>query len=66
MSFPDLKDREKSPFSKALKNLIDMESKKLIAQAYYKTEELLRENQSKLKSVSRIYLYIYFYFIFHQ
>lgn len=52
MSFPDLKDREKSPFSKALKNLIDMESKKLIAQAYYKTEELLRENQSKLKSLA--------------
>ncbi|CAH2103407.1 unnamed protein product [Euphydryas editha] len=52
LSFPDLKDREKSPFSKALKNLIDMESKKLIAKAYYKTEELLRENQSKLKNLA--------------
>lgn len=52
VSFPDIKDREKSPFSKALKNLIDMEAKKLIAKAYYRTEELLRQNQDKLKIVS--------------
>lgn len=52
VSFPDLKDREKSPFSKALKHLIDLEAKKLIAEAYYRTEDVLRKNQDKLKAVS--------------
>ncbi|CAH0716626.1 unnamed protein product, partial [Brenthis ino] len=52
VSFPDIKDREKSPFSKALKNLIDMEAKQLIAKAYYHTEDLLRKNQDKLKALA--------------
>ncbi|KAL0902773.1 hypothetical protein ABMA27_000575 [Loxostege sticticalis] len=49
MSFPDLKEHGKSPFSKTLKNLIDLEARKLIANAYYRTEEILRTNQDKLK-----------------
>ncbi|XP_041987157.1 paraplegin [Aricia agestis] len=49
ISFPDLNERGRSPFSNALKNLIDMEAKKLIAEAYYKTEDVLRKNQDKLK-----------------
>ncbi|XP_039763854.1 paraplegin [Pararge aegeria] len=52
LSFPDIKDREKSPFSKALKNLIDMEAKKLIADAYFRTEDILRKNQDKLKALA--------------
>ncbi|XP_050360654.1 paraplegin [Nymphalis io] len=52
VSFPDQKDRGKSPFSRSLKNLIDMESKKLIAKAYYRTEEVLRQNQDKLKMLA--------------
>lgn len=52
LSFPDIKERGKSPFSKSLKNLIDLEARKLVAKAYYRTEEVLRTNQDKLKSVS--------------
>lgn len=49
LSFPDLKERGKSPFSNKLKNLIDLEARKLIANAYYTTEKLLRDNHDKLK-----------------
>ncbi|XP_063634046.1 paraplegin isoform X3 [Cydia splendana] len=52
VSFPDLKERGKSPFSKTLKNLIDLEARKLVAQAYYRTEEILRTNQDKLKALA--------------
>ncbi|XP_013136544.1 PREDICTED: paraplegin [Papilio polytes] len=47
VSFPD-KETGKSPFSNKLKNLIDLEARKLIANAYYRTEGILRENQDKL------------------
>ncbi|XP_061382333.1 paraplegin isoform X2 [Danaus plexippus] len=49
VSFPDVKEHQRSPFSKALKNLIDMEARQLIAKAYYRTEELLKLNENKLK-----------------
>lgn len=52
VSFPEQKDSGKSPYSKTLKNLIDLEARKLIASAYYKTEELLKNNKDKLKTVS--------------
>lgn len=52
VSFPDMKEHGKSPFSKTMKNLIDLEARKLIASAYYRTEELLRTNRDKLKSLS--------------
>ncbi|KAI8430539.1 hypothetical protein MSG28_000774 [Choristoneura fumiferana] len=52
VSFPDIKERGKSPFSKSLKNLIDLEARKLVAKAYYRTEEVLRTNQDKLKSLA--------------
>ncbi|CAK1588033.1 unnamed protein product [Parnassius mnemosyne] len=51
ISFPD-KERGKSPFSNKLKNLIDLESRKLIANAYYRTEEILRNNEDKLKKLA--------------
>ncbi|XP_014364734.2 paraplegin [Papilio machaon] len=47
VSFPD-KDTGKSPFSNKLKNLIDLEARKLIANAYYRTEDILKANQDKL------------------
>ncbi|XP_059059705.1 paraplegin [Achroia grisella] len=52
VSFPDLKERGKSPFSKTLKNLIDLESRKLIASAYYRTENILKTNQDKLRALA--------------
>lgn len=51
LSFPDLKEHGRSPFSRTLKNLIDLEARKLIASAYYKTEEVLKKNQDKLEAV---------------
>ncbi|KPI92022.1 Paraplegin [Papilio xuthus] len=47
VSFPD-KDTGKSPFSNKLKNLIDLEARQLIANAYYRTESILKANQDKL------------------
>ncbi|XP_026742388.1 paraplegin [Trichoplusia ni] len=52
LSFPDIKEHGKSPFSKMLKNLIDLEARKLIANAYYRTEKLLRDNEKKLKRLA--------------
>ncbi|XP_030023959.1 paraplegin [Manduca sexta] len=52
LSFPDLKQHGSSPFSKSLKNLIDLEARKLIANAYFTTEQLLRNNQDKLKQLA--------------
>ncbi|XP_022832758.1 paraplegin [Spodoptera litura] len=48
VSFPDLKEHGKSPYSKTLKNLMDLEARKLIGEAYFRTEKLLRDNKDKL------------------
>jgi len=37
------------PYSKTLANTIDLEARKLIGEAYRKTEELLKDNQDKLE-----------------
>lgn len=50
VSFPD-KDAGKSPFSKALKHIIDLEARKLIGNAYFRTEKIIRDNKDKLKAV---------------
>ncbi|CAH2035977.1 unnamed protein product, partial [Iphiclides podalirius] len=55
LSFPD-KERGKSPFSNKLKNLIDLEARKLIANAYYRTEEVLRANEHKLRDLAEALL----------
>ncbi|XP_026331849.1 paraplegin [Hyposmocoma kahamanoa] len=52
VSFPDMKERGKSPFSKTLKNLMDLEARKLIAKAYYRTEEILKQNRDLLKTLA--------------
>lgn len=54
VSFPD--QRGRSPFSKTLKNMIDLEARKLIADAYYKTETVLKENNDKLKALAEALL----------
>jgi spastic paraplegia protein 7 len=46
----------KKPYSKKLAATIDMEAKQLIAKAYQKTENLLRENQDKLEKLSKLLL----------
>ncbi|CAH0703702.1 unnamed protein product [Spodoptera exigua] len=48
LSFPDLKQHGMSPFSKTLKNLMDLEARKLIGEAYFRTEKLLLDNKAKL------------------
>ncbi|KAG7313397.1 hypothetical protein JYU34_000516 [Plutella xylostella] len=53
VSFPDEKQFGKSPYSKTLKNLIDLEARKLIAKAYYRTEEILRTNNDKLEMLAK-------------
>lgn len=40
------------PYSKALGNIIDEEARKMVQDAYKKTEQILKDNSKKLKSVS--------------
>jgi len=46
----------KKPYSKRLAATIDMEAKKLIAEAYKRTETLLQQNQDKLEQLSQLLL----------
>jgi len=46
----------KKPYSKKLAATIDMEAKKLIAEAYKRTETLLQENQDKLEALTQLLL----------
>ena len=41
----------KKPYSKKLGNLMDAEASRLIAEAYKRTEKLLRDNEEKLQLV---------------
>merc|ERR1712240_372823 len=43
----------KKPYSKWLQNTMDLEAKKLIAQAYKRTEEVLQGNQDKLEILAQ-------------
>lgn len=54
VSFPEEQNKEKGrrPYSKKFANIIDMEARKLIAQAYKRTEQVLLENKEKLEMVS--------------
>ena len=53
VSFPD--DSEDpyaaKPYSKSFGNMIDEEARNMIAEAYYKTEQILKDNADKLKTV---------------
>lgn len=54
ISFPEENDSNPyatSPYSKGLHSLIDEEARKLINDAYDKTEKILRENKDKLELV---------------
>lgn len=54
VSFPEAQIKESGmrPFSKKLANIIDEEARRLIAQAYRRTEQVLTENKEKLELVS--------------
>merc|ERR1712013_258984 len=43
----------KKPYSKWLQNTMDLEARKLIAQAYKKTEEVLKDNEDKLEILAQ-------------
>lgn len=40
------------PYSKALGNIIDEEARRMVQDAYKKSEQILKDNSGKLKSVS--------------
>ncbi|KOB70826.1 Uncharacterized protein OBRU01_14669, partial [Operophtera brumata] len=56
VSFPDLQAHGRAPFSRALKNLMDVEARKLVASAYYRTEDILRKNRKKLEALAEALL----------
>ncbi|XP_050295330.1 paraplegin [Anthonomus grandis grandis] len=51
ISFPeeDTKELGKKPYSKKLANLIDIESRRLVGQAYKRTEEVLKKHRKHLE-----------------
>ena len=46
------------PFSKRLASLMDQEAKQLVAKAYKQAEELLKDNEGKLRQVSKLLCYV--------
>jgi spastic paraplegia protein 7 len=54
VSFPEEESKEigKRPYSKRLTALMDEETRNLVAAAYLKTEQVLKENKEKLELVS--------------
>lgn len=54
VSFPEeeTKERGRRPYSKKFANIIDVEARKLVAQAYKRTEEVLLQNKDKLEMAS--------------
>jgi spastic paraplegia protein 7 len=68
VSFPEDETKEigKRPYSKRLAALMDEEAHRLVAAAYQKTEQVLKENKVKLELVSdglRSFLMLYFIFV---
>lgn len=47
---------DEKPYSKALGNLIDTESRKIIQEAYFRAEEILKTNQDKLVKLAEALL----------
>ncbi|XP_025835008.1 paraplegin-like [Agrilus planipennis] len=48
----EMKERGKKPFSKKMAALIDQEARRLIADAYKRTEEVLLKNKDKLELIA--------------
>lgn len=40
------------PYSQALESMVDLEIRKIVQEAYFKAEEILKSNQDKLKKVN--------------
>lgn len=45
---PEVQYVDEKPYSKALQHLIDVESRKIIQEAYFRAEEILKTNRDKL------------------
>lgn len=60
----EIKELGRRPFSKRLAHIIDDEARKLIWQAYLRTEQVLKENNDKLKLVSIMFYLFYLLLIF--
>lgn len=55
MYVPEEKEEDFSiekPYSQALDSLVDFEIRKIVQAAYFKAEEILKNNQDKLKIVN--------------
>lgn len=66
LSFPEDTKNSIRPYSNKLAALMETEVSRLVADAYFKTEKLLKDNYSKLELVLLFYLqtnYIYFYLV---
>lgn len=53
-------------YSKALGNIIDEEARRMVQDAYKKTEQILKDNSNKLKSVSFSFFFFFFAISFEK
>lgn len=60
LSFPEDSKDNIRPYSNKLAALMEREVSRLVADAYFKTEELLKENYNKLELVLFVYLNIFY------
>ncbi|CAH1983503.1 unnamed protein product [Acanthoscelides obtectus] len=58
ISFPESEEKElgRRPYSKTLSNLIDLEVRRLVADAYKRTEEIIKHNKDKLELMAETLL----------
>lgn len=47
---------DEKPYSKALGDLIDLETRQIVQQAYFRAEEILKANRDKLKTMAEALL----------
>lgn len=52
---PEYSYTDEKPYSKALGNMVDEESRKIIREAYLKTEQILKDNRDKLHKVNTLF-----------
>lgn len=55
---PEESYTDEKPYSKALGNIVDRESRRLIQEAYFKAEEVLKTNRDKLIKVHKLFIRI--------
>lgn len=57
VSFPEEDGHSRRPYSKTLHSLMEAEAKRLINRAYRRTEEVLKQNNDKLKKVKNSFTF---------